>query len=129
MGQLKPPEWAKSECQNHAATHGERDSGTNSLLTFRSKLSKTLTPARQLKRLNISSGLLVVMVVMEEPGVPELKEFLVIDGQQRITTVYLLLGIIRDQIQTKKHLSSDVPSYVKELTNISRTTLEETMII
>lgn len=55
------------------------------------------------------------VVVMEEAGIPELKEFLVIDGQQRITTVYLLLGIIRDHIQTKKHLSSDVPSYVKEL--------------
>jgi len=54
------------------------------------------------------------VVVMEEAGIPELKEFLVIDGQQRITTVYLLLGIIRDHIQTKKYLSSDVPSYVKE---------------
>lgn len=29
------------------------------------------------------------IVVMEQLGTPELKEFLVIDGQQRITTVYL----------------------------------------
>ena len=35
------------------------------------------------------------VVVMEETGTPELKEFLVVDGQQRITTIYLLLGIIR----------------------------------
>jgi hypothetical protein len=45
----------------------------------------------------------------------ELKEFLVIDGQQRITTVYLLLGIIREQIHAKKHLSSDAASYVVQL--------------
>ena len=36
---------------------------------------------------------------MEQTGIPELKEFLVIDGQQRITTIYLLLGIIREQIR------------------------------
>ena len=55
------------------------------------------------------------VVVMEEAGLPELKEFLVIDGQQRITTVYLLLGIIREHIQAKKHLSSDVPVYLQKL--------------
>ena len=55
------------------------------------------------------------IVVMEQPGVDELKEFLVIDGQQRITTIYLLLGIIREQIQAKKHLSGDVASYVAQL--------------
>jgi uncharacterized protein with ParB-like and HNH nuclease domain len=51
------------------------------------------------------------IVVMEQPGTPDLREFLVIDGQQRITTIYLLLGIIRDQIQVKKHLSSDAHVY------------------
>jgi uncharacterized protein with ParB-like and HNH nuclease domain len=55
------------------------------------------------------------VVVMEEPGLPELKEFLVIDGQQRITTIYLLLGIIREHILSKKHLSSDVPVYAQKL--------------
>ena len=64
------------------------------------------------------------VVVMEEAGIPELKEFLVIDGQQRITTVYLLLGIIRDHIHSKKHLSSDVPSYVKELNKHLRNEVE-----
>lgn len=39
------------------------------------------------------------IVVMEQTGTPELKEFLVIDGQQRITTIYLLLGMIREQIR------------------------------
>jgi hypothetical protein len=55
------------------------------------------------------------IVVMEQTGTPELKEFLVIDGQQRITTIYLLLGIIRDQIRAKKHLSGDAHGYLDEL--------------
>jgi hypothetical protein len=55
------------------------------------------------------------IVVMEQMGPPEVKEFLVIDGQQRITTVYLLLGIIRDQIRAKKHLSGDAHAYLDEL--------------
>ena len=52
---------------------------------------------------------------MEQTGTPELKEFLVIDGQQRITTMYLLLGIIREQIRAKKHLSADAHGYMDEL--------------
>lgn len=55
------------------------------------------------------------VVVMEETGRPELKEYLVIDGQQRITTIYLLLGIIREHIDAKKHLSSDAAGYVQKL--------------
>jgi hypothetical protein len=55
------------------------------------------------------------IVVMEQTGTPELKEFLVIDGQQRITTIYLLLGIIREQIRAKKHLSSDAHVCLDEL--------------
>lgn len=55
------------------------------------------------------------VVVMQQLGIPELMEFLVIDGQQRITTVYLLLGIIQEQILAKKHLSASVPSYVEKL--------------
>lgn len=55
------------------------------------------------------------IVVMEEKGPPEVKEFLVVDGQQRITTVYLLLGIIREQIRVKKHLSVDAHRYLEEL--------------
>jgi hypothetical protein len=55
------------------------------------------------------------IVVMEQTGTAELKEFLVIDGQQRITTVYLLLGIIQEQLRGKKHLSSDVHSHLDDL--------------
>ncbi|MFC1799301.1 DUF262 domain-containing protein [Candidatus Eisenbacteria bacterium] len=55
------------------------------------------------------------IVVMEQTGTTELKEFLVIDGQQRITTVYLLLGTIREQIRAKAHLSGDAHDYLKDL--------------
>lgn len=55
------------------------------------------------------------IVVMEQTGVTELKEFLVIDGQQRITTVYLLLGIIAEQLGLKKHVSTDVHRHLGEL--------------
>ncbi|MGH7381736.1 MAG: DUF262 domain-containing protein [Candidatus Methylomirabilales bacterium] len=55
------------------------------------------------------------IVIMEQMGTAELKEFLVIDGQQRITTIYLLLGIIREQIRAKKHLSSDSHGYLDDL--------------
>ena len=37
----------------------------------------------------------------EDRRAPELKEFLVVDGQQRITTIYLLLGLIRELIAQK----------------------------
>jgi hypothetical protein len=61
------------------------------------------------------------VVVMERTGLADLHEFLVIDGQQRITTVYLLLGLIQEQIRTKKHLSPDAHVHLdylkKYLTN------------
>lgn len=55
------------------------------------------------------------IVVLEKMGAAELKEFLVIDGQQRITTIYLLLGIIQELIRAKKHLSSDAFEYLGKL--------------
>ena len=55
------------------------------------------------------------VVVMEHTGTAELKEFLVIDGQQRITTVYLLLGIIQEHIRGQKHLSIDARAHLDDL--------------
>ena len=54
------------------------------------------------------------IVVLEKTG-GDVKEYLVIDGQQRITTVYLLLGVIQEQMRTKKHLSSDAADFVAKL--------------
>lgn len=56
------------------------------------------------------------IVVMEQTGNTELKEFLIIDGQQRITTVYLLLALIREQLRAKKHLSVDAGVHAEDLT-------------
>lgn len=46
---------------------------------------------------------------------PSLKRFLVIDGQQRITTIYLLLAIIKKLLSEKAHLSSDAQIYIAQL--------------
>jgi len=56
-----------------------------------------------------------IVVLEKTDSVPELKEFLVVDGQQRITTVYLLLAVIQEQLQTKKHLSTVAYDYVHKL--------------
>jgi hypothetical protein len=56
------------------------------------------------------------IVVLEKSGAdPDLKEFTVIDGQQRITTIYLLLAIISEHIKAKAHLSSDAHTCVEKL--------------
>ena len=38
-----------------------------------------------------------------------------VDGQQRITTIYLLLAIIRTEIRARKHLSIDAFDYLDKL--------------
>ena len=56
------------------------------------------------------------IVVLERLGdEAALKQFLVIDGQQRIVTVYLLLGIIRESLEAKKHLSVEAFEHLAEL--------------
>lgn len=44
-----------------------------------------------------------------------LKKFLVIDGQQRITTIYILLAIIRTLLKEKSHQSQMANEYVAKL--------------
>lgn len=51
---------------------------------------------------------------------PSLKRFLVIDGQQRITTSYLLLAVIRRLLESKAHLSSDAQKYISEIDKFTR---------
>lgn len=57
-----------------------------------------------------------IVVLEKAGGAPELKEFLVIDGQQRITTIYLLLALIRDQLNAKKQASPTAYEHVAALT-------------
>ena len=59
------------------------------------------------------------IVVLEKiSNHPSLKRFLVIDGQQRITTSYLLLALIKKQLSDKAHLSTNAQTYVAELENL-----------
>jgi len=56
------------------------------------------------------------IVVMEKSNSdPALKSFLVIDGQQRITTVYLLIALIIKLIKKKSNQSEDSQNYINEL--------------
>jgi len=56
------------------------------------------------------------IVVLEKTSHhPSLKRFLVIDGQQRITTSYLLLAIIKKFLEAKAHLSENAQKYIAEL--------------
>jgi uncharacterized protein with ParB-like and HNH nuclease domain len=56
------------------------------------------------------------MVVLERVN-PELdlRRFLIIDGQQRITTIYLLIAIIRSMLEGKTHESQQAGIYINEL--------------
>lgn len=59
------------------------------------------------------------IVVLEKRSThPSLKRFLVIDGQQRITTSYLLLAIIKKYLETKSHLSTNAQEYIAELNSL-----------
>ena len=58
-------------------------------------------------------GPIVVLEVVGDEAA--LKQFLVIDGQQRIVTVYLLLGIVRTFLERKKHLSGEAVAHSEKL--------------
>jgi uncharacterized protein with ParB-like and HNH nuclease domain len=57
------------------------------------------------------------IVVLEKRNAPHpnLKRYLIIDGQQRITTVYLLLGLIRKSLNDLSHLSVEAQNYCAEI--------------
>lgn len=56
---------------------------------------------------------------------PSLKRFLVIDGQQRITTTYLLLAVIRKLLEAKAHLSPDAQKYISELDKLVKNNISD----
>jgi len=55
-----------------------------------------------------------------------LKKFLVIDGQQRITTIYLLLALIKIQLKEKSHQSQMANEYVAKLNKFLINEVDET---
>jgi hypothetical protein len=59
------------------------------------------------------------IVVLEKPDQnSNIKRFIIIDGQQRITTVYLLLAIIKNQIKKKTSQSTNAISHINDLINL-----------
>lgn len=56
-----------------------------------------------------------IVVLQKRTGNPELQQYLVIDGQQRITTIYLLLAKIRHLIEEKSHESPSASEYFQFL--------------
>ncbi|MGX5858599.1 DUF262 domain-containing protein [Dyadobacter jiangsuensis] len=59
-----------------------------------------------------------VVVLEKMGGHHSLKRFLVIDGQQRITTIYLMLGLIMRLMQEKQALSPEASGYIYQLQNL-----------
>ncbi len=59
------------------------------------------------------------IVVLEKTNSdPTLRRFMVIDGQQRITTVYLLLALIKNELEKKVHDSHEASGYVNQLNKL-----------
>lgn len=56
-----------------------------------------------------------IVVLERKNSSPDLKQFQIIDGQQRITTVYILLAIIRNFLQEKAHESQQANEYIATL--------------
>lgn len=67
------------------------------------------------------------IVVLEKTNADlELKRFQVIDGQQRITTVYLLLSVIRKLISEKSHSSTDANEHLEKLKHYLENNIDHT---
>jgi uncharacterized protein with ParB-like and HNH nuclease domain len=62
------------------------------------------------------------VVVLEKRNAPHpnLKRYLVIDGQQRITTIYLMLGLIKKSLNALSHLSSDAQIYCSQIEDLTK---------
>ena len=56
-----------------------------------------------------------IVVIEKKNSNPALKSFLIIDGQQRITTVYLLISIIIELLKEKSDLCDESPNYINAL--------------
>lgn len=59
-----------------------------------------------------------VVVLGKNNTDPTLQRFMVIDGQQRITTVYLLLALIKNELEKKVHDSHEASGYVNILSKL-----------
>ena len=56
-----------------------------------------------------------IVVLERKNSHPSLKTFTIIDGQQRITTVYIILALIVEILEKKTDLSENTKIYIKDL--------------
>lgn len=66
-----------------------------------------------------------VVVLEKMGGHHSLKRFLIIDGQQRITTVYLMLGVIMKMMQEKQTMSPEASSHITMLESLLFNNVED----
>lgn len=59
-----------------------------------------------------------IVVLEKTGGHPSLKRYQIIDGQQRFTTSYLLLAVIKELIEDKSAMSPNASYYVAELNKL-----------
>src|SRR5690606_4786438 len=71
----------------------------------------------QFKDLELFFGPVVVLEKANAPH-PNLKRYLIIDGQQRITTVYLMLALIKKALDNKSHLSQEAQERSAEIKSL-----------
>lgn len=65
-----------------------------------------------------------IVVLEKTGGHPSLKRYQIIDGQQRFTTSYLLLAVIKELIENKSAMSPNASYYVAELNKMLINTVE-----
>ncbi|WP_425639669.1 DUF262 domain-containing protein [Algoriphagus yeomjeoni] len=65
-----------------------------------------------------------IVVLEKTGGHPSLKRYQIIDGQQRFTTSYLLLAVIKELIEEKSAMSPNASYYVAELNKMLINTVE-----
>jgi uncharacterized protein with ParB-like and HNH nuclease domain len=70
----------------------------------------------EIKNYELFFGSIVVLEKKDDED--NFKKYLVIDGQQRITTIYLLLSIIKNLLKKKTSQSPDANGHINELTYI-----------
>jgi uncharacterized protein with ParB-like and HNH nuclease domain len=70
----------------------------------------------EVKNYELFFGSIVVLEKSDKSS--NMKRFIIIDGQQRITTVYLLLAIIKSQIKKKTSQSIDAIGHINELISL-----------
>ena len=59
-----------------------------------------------------------IVVMQQKSPIQSLKRFIIIDGQQRMTSVYLLIAIILEHLRRKPDLSEQIAQYTLQLESV-----------